>query len=84
VFIGHGRSSPAHGEEDDGDGEARRGSRTRRRHAEKDSAALLLQLQRPFVQRQSNEVARLASRTSPAMQASTNQSEREGEMVSGR
>jgi hypothetical protein len=84
VFIGQGRSSPEHGEEDDGDGEAQRGSRTRRRRAEKDPAALLLQLWRPFVQRQSNEVARLASRTSSAMQASTNQSEREEEMVSGR
>jgi hypothetical protein len=51
---------------------------------EKDPPALLLQLRRPFVQWQSNAVARLASRTSPAMQASTNQSEREGEMVSRR
>jgi hypothetical protein len=40
---GEGGSSPAHGEEDDGDGEARRGSRARRRRAEKAPAVLLLQ-----------------------------------------
>jgi hypothetical protein len=43
VLIGYGGSSPAHGEEDDGDGEARRGSRARRRRAEKTPVALLLQ-----------------------------------------
>jgi hypothetical protein len=42
VFIGEGGSSPACSSGEDGDGEGRRGSRTRRRGAEKTSAALLL------------------------------------------
>jgi hypothetical protein len=42
VSIGEGGSSPACSSEEDGDGEGRRGSRTRRRGAEKVPAALLL------------------------------------------
>jgi hypothetical protein len=42
MFIGEGGSSPACSREEDGDGEGRRGSRTRRRGAEKVPAALLL------------------------------------------
>jgi hypothetical protein len=40
--------------------------------------------QPPFVQQRSNEAARLASSTAPAVQASSNESEREGEKMSGR
>jgi hypothetical protein len=40
--------------------------------------------QPPFVQRRSNAAARLASSTTPAVQASSNESEREGEKMSGR
>jgi hypothetical protein len=84
VFTGEGGSSPACREEDDGDGEGRRGSRARRRGAEKTPAALLLHFPASLVQRRPNAVAPPASSSSPAELATSNGRELGEEKMSAR